>query len=114
MNIPKSVRIGALRYKVHKVRSIPKSHGAGSGYIDYDEGGILLSTHSMRGRIRHTKRQLRVAFWHEIVHGILNDMKKYDLNSNERFVEGFAERISDAIDSMRFEAAVTRDSRKKK
>lgn len=97
MKTPKTVRIGKLRYKVHKLKALPKHHGVGSGYIDYVARSVSVATHSKNGAIRYTKKQVDLAFWHEIVHGILNDMRQHRLNGNERFVEGFAERLSDIV-----------------
>jgi hypothetical protein len=41
-------------------------------------------------------------FWHELVHAILNDMGEDLLNNNEKFVTGFANRLTKAIQSARF------------
>jgi hypothetical protein len=42
------------------------------------------------------------SFWHELVHAILYDMERHNLNRDESFVIGFASRLSKAIDSARF------------
>jgi hypothetical protein len=41
-------------------------------------------------------------FWHELVHAILNDMGEHTLNKDEKFVTGFANRLTKAIKSARF------------
>lgn len=43
------------------------------------------------------------SFWHEMVHAILVDMGEYGLNRNEKFVTAFANRLTKAIKSARFE-----------
>jgi len=47
--------------------------------------------------------QIMDSFWHEVVHAILVDMEEYELNRNERFVTAFANRLTKAIKSARFE-----------
>lgn len=98
MKTPKTVRIGRLRYKVHMVKSLPKAHGAGSGRIDSDSRTIHVATHSASGAVKYTKKQLDIAMWHEIVHGILFSMRQHKLNDDEKFVEEFAQHVSDIIE----------------
>ena len=39
------------------------------------------------------------AFWHEIVHGILRDMRRHDVNT-ERFVNAFCKRLYQVLESL--------------
>lgn len=98
MKTPKTVRIGKLRYKVHTVKALHRTHGAGSGRIDFAAKTIHVATHSKNGVVKYTKKQLDIAMWHEIVHGILFSMRQHKLNDDEKFVEEFAQHVSDIIE----------------
>lgn len=96
MRTPSTVVIGALRYKVHTLRLLPEPYRRDAGVIKFKERFIFLTTHSHRGR-RWTAYQRRLVFWHEIVHGILHDMRRWKLNGDEKFVHGFARRLEKVV-----------------
>jgi len=50
----------------------------------------------------YTQAMMSETFWHELTHAILNDMGEDTLNKNEKFVTGFANRLTKAIRSARF------------
>lgn len=95
MRFPKTVRIGALRYKVYSLRTLPAPYVKNAGLIRFKDRAIFVTSHSYTGS-RWTAKQRRILFWHEVVHGILHDMKRYKLNNDERFVHGFATRLEGA------------------
>jgi hypothetical protein len=49
------------------------------------------------------KEELADTFWHEVVHAILEDMGQYELNKNEAFVTQFANRLTVAIKTAKFD-----------
>lgn len=99
MQIPKSVRIGKKRYVVKLSKFLSDGKRSCEGMIEYEKKLISIATHSDFGNFRFTKEQNEIAFLHEVVHGILHDMRKHDLNRSESFVQGFAVRLYDAIRS---------------
>lgn len=89
--LPKKIKIGDRWFTVVPMERV--SDGA-MGRIKYSEKRIEVGTAYPAAEIRNT-------FWHEVVHGILNDMGS-SLCDNERFVTSFANKLSDAIDSAKF------------
>lgn len=86
--IPKKVKIGRKEFRVERVKEIEGGH---EGRILYKEKVIELDQYL-------TGEELWEAFLHEVVHGILRDMQRHDLNS-ERFVTAFSERLAQALGS---------------
>ena len=62
---------------------------------DGTHGGIQLATHRLGTLVPH-KRRVQV-FWHEVVHAILHEMGRDDLDADERFVEEFAKRLTQIV-----------------
>lgn len=94
--LPKEVRVGAKRYAVvRKYANLSKT-----GRIDYEDGTIAVATRDSKG-IRLSKEEQHEVFWHELTHGILNDMG-HPMRDNERFVTAFAKRLNKAIFSAKF------------
>ena len=87
MKTPATIKIGRRRYKV-----IKKRHMHYAGLLSYRTKELALATH-WRGTVPYTPRQIKETFWHEVIHGILYDMRQYALNSKEKFVDGLAMRI---------------------
>jgi hypothetical protein len=94
--LPKEIRVGTKRYAVvRKAKNLAKV-----GRIDYEDGTIAVAVHDSRGVPLSAQEQHEV-FWHEMTHGILNDMG-HPLRDNERFVTAFAKRLNKAIFSAKF------------
>lgn len=72
------------------------------GRIQYDEQRIQLGLRNGQTNRRLSAADIRDSFWHELVHAILYDMGRHNLNRDEAFVIGVASRLSKAIDSARF------------
>lgn len=72
------------------------------GTIDYDKQTIKVGRKSNVTGRAYTRAMLSDTFWHELTHAILNDMGENALNSDEKFVTGFANRLTKAIRSARF------------
>jgi len=96
MEIPKKAKINKKTYAVHRVHSFKCGK---LGEIHYANQVIKIARHALGGtwgkhqyRMDLSKEEQWEVFWHEVVHGILHDMKRHDLN-NERFVNAFCRRL---------------------
>lgn len=100
MLIPDTLRIGKTPYTVYQPvwSPLPRTYGA----INYTTRAIHVAHRQHVDNKRRTPRQRSETFWHEVTHGILHDMNS-PLYRNEAFVTAFAKRLSDAINSARFE-----------
>lgn len=96
MTIPKSVKIGDKRYTVC-VGKTPSNYTLGE--IKYISQTINVYTKTKMRKIPKSEQQ--VVFWHEVVHGILEEIKP-KLNNDERFVQDFAEHLVGVFKSARF------------
>ena len=73
------------------------------GRVHYHEQRIQLGrTSNITGK-PFKPEQITDTFWHEVVHTILRDMGEHRLNSNEAFVTKFANRLTESINTARFE-----------
>jgi hypothetical protein len=89
MKIPNAVVIGKNEYWIRWTSVLPKMR---SGEIRYAEKEIWI----LRGMERAEAHQV---FWHEVVHGILRDMRRHDLN-NEAFVKAFCRRLYKVLEEV--------------
>lgn len=88
----KTLQIGSRDYQIHVVNYI---RGA-LGQIYYKAGVIELAERCAVSGYKYSKHERTVAFWHEVVHGILEDMKSlaaYD----ERFVTKFSRVLTEVL-----------------
>lgn len=94
MVIPKKARIRSTVYAVKSVHSFRPAGKRGEIHYANKEIKIAKFIHSavLQKFLAISKEEQWEVFWHEIVHGILNDMKRHDLN-NERFVNAFCLRL---------------------
>jgi hypothetical protein len=88
----KTIKIGKSKYEVVAVTTLPSRMAE----INYATKVIKLASTCGYTKIRYTKKERREAFWHEVVHGILKDMRN-PLEGNEKFVEAFSERLTGVI-----------------
>lgn len=96
--IPKKLRIGAKQYRVVQVPFLKTYR---SGEVEYRAALIRIAQYlklTDTVKLRVGKREQWETFWHEVVHVILRDMQRHDLN-NERFVNAFSRRLYQALDS---------------
>jgi hypothetical protein len=94
MIIPKEITIGKNKYTIDIQKHIPGTDSMGQ--VRYSTRTISIATHSSETKKPYPKREVLDTFWHEIVHAILRDMG-HDLESNERFVNAFADRLTDVV-----------------
>lgn len=100
--LPRTLKIGPGRYKV-----ILQQHcRVGTmGQVNYARREITLATHSSRSGRRFRPGEVNETFWHEVTHGILYEMA-HPLWRNEKFVIRFANLLTRAIETARFEDGV--------
>jgi hypothetical protein len=84
------IQIGRTVYEVKSTKDFKNS--VRIGRIDYNHKTITVAR-----RVGFSKRRLNVVerkqiLFHEVVHGILHDMR-HPLDSNEKFVDEFAKRL---------------------
>jgi hypothetical protein len=98
--LPRLIRVGNKRYSIEVIEALLDKQQLGR--IQYGEQRIQIG---LRNGVTNRKRNaadVRDSFWHELVHAILYDMGRHNLNRDEAFVIAFASRLSKAIDSARF------------
>lgn len=98
--IPRRVRVGNKQYSIDIVETMLRKRDMGR--IHYDHNRIELGEFSNVTGRRFRPEIVQENFWHEVVHAILHDMAEHKLNSNERFVQEFAKRLTQVINSARF------------
>lgn len=87
-----TIHIGRTKYSLNTITSFPDGR---LGEIDYQRRYITLATHAFNGS-RFALDEREQAFWHEIVHAVLRDMRN-KLEQDERFVDRFADRLTQVI-----------------
>ena len=97
--LPSSLKIGSRRYAVKVQRHVSR---ATRGQVNHTYGFIRLATHSTRTGRKFRSAQVHDTFWHEVTHGTLWEMG-HRLHQNEKFVGQFANLLTKAIESARFE-----------
>lgn len=98
--IPRLIRVGNKRYSVEVIEALLDKQKVGR--IQYGEQRIQIGLRNGNTNRKLPAAEIRDSFWHELVHAILYDMERHNLNRDEAFVLAFASRLSKAIDSARF------------
>ncbi len=101
MKLPAKIRVGRRWYSVEVVEAMLDKHDMGRTY--YNEQRIQLGRTSNTTGRQFKPEQIADTFWHEVVHAILRDMGEHRLNANEVFVTKFANRLTEAIKTAKFE-----------
>ena len=101
MKIPTRIRVGRRWYSVEVVEAMLDK--AVIGRVHYDDRRIQLGRKSNTTGKVFKPEQIADTFWHEVVHTILRDMGEHRLNSNEAFVTKFANRLTETINTAKFE-----------
>jgi hypothetical protein len=100
MKLPRKVRVGNKHYSVEIVEAMAQRGRMGD--VNYPTKCITIGQRSnVTGRV-YKPEAIADTFWHELTHAILEDMGMDTLNKNERFVTGFANRLTKAIQTARF------------
>jgi hypothetical protein len=99
--IPTGIKVGRTWYDVKQVKMPPGILGEWRyKHTVKNYTGIRIATGDSFGE--YTDDSMEEAFWHELTHAILHDMKEKALNDNEDFVIGFSQRLHKAIKSAEF------------
>lgn len=99
--IPRSIRVGKKRYSIDVVETMLNKGEMARVYPA--ERRMQIAQRSNISGKKFKREQIVDSFWHEMVHAILADMGEFELNRNEKFVTAFANRLTKAIQSARFE-----------
>lgn len=94
--LPVAVQVGDDWYRVDRHEVIPGCRGT----CEYKTKTINIASRS--AGYAYTSLEQFNTFWHELTHAILNDMGSV-LEGNEKFVSAFADRLTTAITSAKFE-----------
>jgi hypothetical protein len=94
--IPICVQVGEEWYRVDRAEVIPGCRGT----CEYKTKTISIAARS--AGYAYTNVEQFNTFWHELTHAILNDMG-HELESNEKFVSAFSDRLTKAITTAKFE-----------
>lgn len=101
LELPRKIRVGKKMYTIDILETMLQS--GDMARVHYDRNRIEVGKKSSVTGRRYSRKEMNDSFWHELIHAILYDMDEHQLNRNERFVTEFAHRLSEAIDSARFE-----------
>lgn len=97
MRIPKAVTIGKRKYRVQDVESFPNTpHRA---RISYALRLIQLAKKTGVTKRKLTAIERHTAFWHEVFHGVLYDMRD-PREKDEALVDGLSVRVAKIIRQM--------------
>lgn len=94
--LPKAVKVGDGWYRVDRPEAIPGCRGT----CEY--GTKTISVASRSAGYAYTSLEQFNTFWHELTHAILKDMGS-PLESDEKFVSAFSDRLTTAITSAKFQ-----------
>jgi hypothetical protein len=98
--LPKKLKVGDKWYSVEVVEAMREKGLMGRVY--YPEQKIKIGLVSNRTGAKFKMEHVQDSFWHEVVHAILQDMGRDALNRDEKFVTGFANRLTKAIQTAKF------------
>jgi hypothetical protein len=101
LELPRKIRVGKKMYTIDILETMLQN--GDMARVHYDRNRIEVGKKSAVTGRRYSRKEMNDSFWHELVHAILYDMDEHRLNKNEKFVTEFAHRLSEAIDSARFE-----------
>jgi len=96
--IPEEFNLGGMTYIVRPEEEM--SHGTEYGCMDPGANVITLAD-TWHGKPVSPARKEEV-FFHELVHAVLDAMGNEELNSDEKFVDGFAVLLHQALKSCGF------------
>ena len=99
MKIPKRIKVGKHKYNIEMRRH--SDYKQTMGTTCYDTNTIIIGKRCTVTDKKFPPNEIYDTFWHELTHTILRDMK-HPLDDNEKFVTGFANRLTKAILSAEF------------
>lgn len=100
MLIPARLRINGREFKVRQPSTLRRAGARGE--INYGTAVIQVATHSNISGRKLSAAQRSETFWHEVTHGVLDDLGYHLLNRNEKFVKRFSQGLNNVIRSAKF------------
>ena len=100
LKIPTTIRVGKHKYSIDVVEAMLKKQTMGRVY--YGTRRIEIGRMSNTTGKAFSDTQVLDSFWHEVTHAILEEMGRHTLNSDERFVTEFANRLTQVIKTAEF------------
>ena len=97
MEIPKTFRLGRMRYKVLQPDTVPYGR---VGDVHYKPGIIRVAWYKKDESEPRSRVQRSETFWHETTHAILHDMG-HKLWRDEKFVTDFSKRLNQVVHTAR-------------
>ena len=101
LKIPTTIRVGKHKYSVEVVEAMLRKRDRARVYYG-DQRKIEIGRMSNVTGKAFSDTQVLDSFWHEVTHAILEEMGRHTLNSDERFVTEFANRLTQVIKTAEF------------
>jgi hypothetical protein len=101
MQIPEKIKVGKKWYTVGLFTDVTVRGKPVLGGVNYGAARIHVATHSPSTKRVLPEREVDNTFWHELTHAILEDMGS-KLEADEKFVDAFSTRLSNAVRSAKF------------
>jgi hypothetical protein len=99
MKIPKSFKVGKVKFIVNRPDMLMTFHARGYFHSAEKQIGIA-KLDNTNGR-KLTEKEVTHTFWHEAVHAMLHDMQS-KLTYDEVFVDALAKRMTEVIYTAKF------------
>lgn len=101
MQIPKKIKVGKKLYTIEMHDHVQVNGKFCMGGVSYATSTIRIGTYRPSTGRALPEKELVNTFWHELTHAILEDMGSR-LEADEKFVDAFSTRLSNAVRSARF------------
>jgi len=100
VKLPTTIRVGKHKYSVEVVEAMLRKRDRAR--VHYPQRKIEIGRMSNTTGKAFSDTQVLDAFWHEVTHAILEEMGRHTLNSDERFVTEFANRLTKVVQTAEF------------
>ena len=100
VQIPTTIRVGKHKYSIEVVEAMLRKRDMAR--VHYPARKIEIGRMNNVTGKRFSDTQVLDSFWHEVTHAILEEMGRHTLNSDERFVTEFANRLTQVIKTAEF------------
>ena len=100
VKLPTTIRVGKHKYSIEVVEAMLRKRSVAQ--VHYPTRKIEIGRMSNVTGKAFSDTQVLDSFWHEVTHAILEEMGRHTLNSDERFVTEFANRLTQVIKTAEF------------
>lgn len=101
MKIPKEVVIGNTPHQIRTKKEVLVGKVLCRGSFDEETHTITIAQGNVKRGYVYEADERANTFWHELTHAILYDMG-CKLTHDEKFVDGFSNRLHQAIETAKF------------